>query len=297
MTYRAGFVALMGRPNVGKSSLLNALLGAKVAMTTDKPQTTRNAIRGILHGADAQLVLVDTPGIHRAQTKLSERMVKTARAEAHGVDSLWHIVDISRPPRVEDGWAADLCVASGVPVWLIANKADLVTKPESRLPAYLELAAYARRFMVSAKTESGLPGLVATALAELPEGDPFFPEEMVTDQPEDFYVSETVREQVLLATRDEVPHAVAVLTEERIRRSPQLMYIRAVIYVERESQKAIVIGEGGRMLRQIGQAARRELEQYYGHAVFLDLWVKVRRRWREEEDWLRRFGYPMPQKS
>lgn len=291
MSYRSGFVALLGRPNVGKSSLINMLLGRKIAIATMKPQTTRNAIRAILHGPEAQLVLVDTPGIHRAQTKLGERMVKTARAESRDVDGLWHVVDISHPPHEEDAWAARLCKNPDLPAWLIANKADLVMHAQDRLAPYLALAAYTRYFLVSAKTGLGIEDLKREAWQALPEGAPYFPEDMVTDQPEDFYVGEIIREQVLLATRDEVPHSVAVVVEERVPRSPQMMYVRALVVVERESQKAILIGQAGRMLRQIGQASRRELEQYYGHAVYLDLWVKTRRGWRNQDDWLRRFGY------
>lgn len=297
MSYRSGFVALLGRPNVGKSTLLNAVLGRKIAIASPKPQTTRNAIRGILHLPQAQLILVDTPGIHPTKSRLSERMVKTARLEVRDVDLLWHIIDISHPPRDEDRMVARICREAGKPVWLIGNKGDLVVSREERFAPFFELAPYDRRFVVSASEEWGLDELVKEAVDALPEGDPFFPEEMVTDQPEDFYVSETIREQTLRLLHEEVPHAVAVVVEERIRRSERLMYIRASIYVERDSQKAIVIGERGRMLKAVGEAARAELEQYFGHPVYLDLWVKVRRRWRDEEDWLRRLGYPVPRRN
>jgi len=295
VTYRSGFVALVGRPNVGKSTLLNAILGRKIAIATPKPQTTRLSIRGILHSQDAQLVLVDTPGVHRATSKLGHRMVKTAKAEARGVDALWHIVDISRPPREEDQWAADMCRAAESPTWLIANKSDLVGRVDERIKAYQQISDYAAWYPISALREEGLERLIADGLAALPEGDPYFPEDMVTDQPEDTYVGETIREQILMATQDEVPHSVAVVVDERTRRSAEMMYVRATIYVERESQKAILIGAKGRMLRRIGESARRELETYYGHAVYLDVWVKVKRHWREQEEWLTRLGFQAPE--
>lgn len=291
MAFRSGFVALVGRANVGKSTLLNALLDRKIAIASPKPQTTRISIRGIITRADAQLVLVDTPGVHRAGSPLSRRMARTTRGEARGVDRLWHIVDVSRPPREEDGFAADLCRAAGSPIWLVGNKADLVRDGEGRLAPYRTLAPYEAAFAVSARTEAGIETLLEAALAALPEGAAYFPEDMVTDQPEDVYVAEIVREKILMRLQDEVPHAVAVMVEERTRRDNGRMYIRATIYVERETQKAIVIGAGGAMLKAIGGDARRELEEYYGGPVYLDLWVKVRPHWREQEAWLNRMGF------
>lgn len=297
MSYKAGFVALLGRPNVGKSTLLNAILGHKVAITAQKAQTTRNRITGILHRPDAQLILLDTPGIHRAQNELGKRMVKTSRLAAGGVDGLWHIVDISRPPKEEDRWVADICRNSGIPAWLIGNKADLVEHVEGRFEPYFKLFPYDRAFTVSALEETGLNDLIQAAMDSLPEGDPYFPEETITDQSEEFYVSEVIREKVLETTHDEVPHSVAVVVEERVPRSGTLIYVRATIFVERETQKAILIGQNGQMLKQIGLMSRKDLEEYYGKRVFLDLWVKVRRHWRDQESWLRRLGYRDPEKG
>ncbi|MDA8192603.1 MAG: GTPase Era [Thermaerobacter sp.] len=297
LVYKAGFVALLGRPNVGKSTLLNALLGRKIAITTPKPQTTRNRIMGVIHRPDAQLVLVDTPGVHKALHKLGERMNKTSRSASRDVDLIWHLVDVSRPPSEEDQWVAGLCRSAAIPAWLLANKCDLVQNLAGRVEPYLALAPYARHFVVSAFYEQGLDPLRDAVFDVLPEGSPYFPEEMVTDQSEDFYVSEIIREKILDATRDEVPYAVAVMVDERVARSSRLTFIRATAYVERDTQKAIVIGSGGRMLKAIGQAARAELEAYYGHQVFLDLWVKVRPRWRNEDEWLRRLGFREPGRS
>ncbi|AEJ38914.1 Era family GTP-binding protein [Sulfobacillus acidophilus TPY] len=296
MAYKAGFVALVGRPNVGKSTLLNALLGRKVAIATPKPQTTRNRIVGIVHRPDGQLILLDTPGIHRAQHKLGQRMNQTARLTAREADLIWHIVDISRPPNEEDRWAASLCRQSQIPTWLIGNKSDLVADAAAGLAPYQELMGYQAHWIISAAHELGLTDLVERTFEVLPEGVPYYPEDMVTDQSEDFYVSEVIREHVLELTREEIPYSVAVVVEERTLRRPDLTYIRATIYVERDGQKAIVIGDGGRMLKQIGERARQDLEEYYRHRVFLDLWVKVREKWRNEESWLRRLGYREPDK-
>lgn len=296
MAYKSGFVALVGRPNVGKSTLLNALLGRKVAIATAKPQTTRNRIVGILHRPGAQVVLVDTPGIHRAEHKLGQRMNKTARISAKDADLIWHIVDVSRAPNQEDRWVANFCRESQVPVWLVMNKADLVEHVKERWAPYRELMDYQNAFVVSARQETGLPVLEEQTLEAMPEGAPYYPEDMVTDQSEDFYVGEVVREQVLELTREEIPYSVAVVVDERLARKPDLTYIRATIFVEREGQKGILIGGGGRMLKDIGRRARAELEAYYGHQVFLDLWVKSRERWRDQDAWLRRLGYEDPER-
>ncbi len=291
MITHSGFIALIGRPNVGKSTLLNAILDRKIAIVSPKPQTTRMNIRGILHRGGSELILVDTPGVNRARRSLDRHLARNARSAAKAVDGLWHVVDVSRPPREEDHWGADLCRAAGAPIWLLANKSDLVATPEERMTAYRMLADYERGYAVSALTGTGIDRLLADALACLPEGMAYFPEDMVTDQPEDTYVAEAVREQILLATEDEVPHSVAVVVEERTLRPNHTMYLRATVYVERESQKAILIGAGGRMLRRIGETSRRGLEEYFQTRVYLDLWVKVRRHWRDQEDWLRRLGF------
>jgi GTP-binding protein Era len=290
MSERSGFVALVGRPNVGKSTLLNAILERKVAIVTSKPQTTRSRIRGIWNEPAGQLVLVDTPGIHRPRHRLGEHMVHVAQAAVRDVDLIWHVVDLSQEPRDEDGWAGDLIRRTRIPGWLVGNKADRVENAGAALARYAELEPYERTYVVSALTGEGVVGLRADALARMPEGPRFFPEDMVTDQAEDFYIAEVIREQVLELTRDEVPHAVAVVVEEKQRKKPDLIYIRATLYVERESQRAILIGEGGRMSKAIGQRARAQLEDYFGERVYLDLWVKAQSHWRDREDWIRRLA-------
>ncbi len=296
MGYRSGFVALVGRPNVGKSTLLNALLGRKVAIAAKKPQTTRNRIVGVLHQPDSQVVLVDTPGIHQPQHQLGRRMNKTARLSAKDADLVWHIVDISRPPNQEDREVARFCQGIRMPVWLVLNKADLVSQVKGRWDPYRALMGYHTHFVVSALEETGLKALTRAVIEAMPEGAPYYPDDMITDQSEDFYIGEVVREQVLDMTREEIPYSIAVAVDERVLRRPDLTYIRCTIYVERDGQKAILIGEGGHMLKEIGKRARAELETYYGHQVFLDLWVKTREGWRDQDAWLRRLGYADPER-
>lgn len=296
MAYKSGFVALVGRPNVGKSTLLNALLGRKVAITTKKPQTTRNRIVGVVHQPEAQVVLVDTPGIHRPEHKLGQRMNKTARLSAKDADLVWHIVDVSRTPNQEDRLVARFCQEIKMPVWLVLNKADLVENVKDRWGAYRDLMSYQNQFVTSAAKGTGLKALTDATVGSMPEGAPYYPDDMITDQSEDFYIGEVIREQVLDLTREEIPYSLAVVVDERVLRRPDMTYIRATIFVERDGQKAIIIGEGGRMLKDIGRRARAEMETYYGHQVFLDVWVKTREGWRDQDAWLRRLGYADPER-
>ncbi len=291
MAFKSGYVALIGRPNVGKSTLLNAMLGRKIAIATAKPQTTRNRIQGVLHDPQGQIVFVDTPGMHQPHNKLDERMVGAADRALREVDLVAHIVDISKPPREEDLAIARIIAQLRHEAVIVGNKSDLVDHTEGRMDPYLAMAPYRESFVISAQAESGLTAMVKRFFQILPEGIPFFPDDMVTDQTEDFYITEVIREKILEETRDEVPHSVAITVEERNRRSETLMYIRSAIYVERDTQKAIIIGNHGQMLKRIGQLARKDLEEYYGQKVYLDLWVKVRGHWRDQDAWLKRLGY------
>ncbi len=287
---KSGFVALAGRPNVGKSSLVNAFLGRKVAIVSDKPQTTRNRIVAALHGEGWQMVLLDTPGIHRPRHLLGEKLVRTATGTLSGVDLLWHVVDLSQAP----GKGEDAVVRhfpAGGRVLLVGNKRDLVPEEEAggRLLSYAALYPYAGALPVSALSGKGLGDLREISLGFLPEGPAYYPEDTVTDQPETFVVAELIREKILHLTRDEIPHAVAVTVEEMEERG-ELLYVRAVINVERESQKGIIIGQGGLRLREIGSLARSDLEAVLGTRVYLDLWVKVKKDWRNREGFLREMG-------
>ncbi len=287
---KSGFVALAGRPNVGKSSLVNALLERKVAIVSDKVQTTRNRIVACLHGEGWQMILLDIPGIHRPRHLLGEKLVRTATGTLSQVDLLWHVVDLSRLPgkgeeAVVRNFPAQTCVL------LAGNKRDLVPDEEvgARMLSYASLHPYAGAFPISALTGMGLGELREVSLGFLPEGPAYYPEGTVTDQPESFVVAELIREKILHLTRDEIPHAVAVIVDEMEERE-NLTYIRAVINVERESQKGIIIGQGGRRLQEIGSLTRKELEGILDRRIYLDLRVKLKKDWRNREGFLRGMG-------
>ena len=293
--HKSGFVAIVGRPNVGKSTLLNRLLGQKIAIVSPKPQTTRNRITGIRTRPDSQIVYVDTPGLHQPRGKLGEFMAATAARALEGVDAVVFVTEATAGGVALDEAALAALAEVEAPVLLVLNKIDLVPDKRRILP---RLEAYAARYPfrelipISASTGQSVDRLEAAILALLPAGPAFYPRDQLTDQPETFFVAETIREQLFLLTRQEVPYAAAVRVQELVEREGgNRLYIRAVIFVEQPSQKAIVIGEGGAMLKRIGQAARRELEAFFGVPVYLDLWVQVRRHWRRNEAALREFGY------
>ncbi|MBX5475675.1 MAG: GTPase Era [Clostridia bacterium] len=292
--YRSGFAALIGRPNVGKSTLLNALVGHKVAIVSDKPQTTRNRILGVRHFPGGQVVFVDTPGLHKPRHLLGERMVRSALGALDGIDIVCLVVDLSEPaPGEGDRAAAEAVSRAAAPVLLVGNKRDRVPRQElePRLLAYRALGDFAAALAVSAVTGEGLDGLVDALRAHLPEGPEYFPDDQVTDQPEQRVAAELIREQVLHLTRDEVPHSVAVAIDEFARRPNGVLYVAATIYVERESQKGIIIGRGGRMLKAIGQGARQEIEALLGTRAFLELHVKVKPDWRNRAGSLEELGF------
>jgi GTP-binding protein Era len=305
--HRSGFVAVIGKPNVGKSTLINAWLGQKIAIVSPKPQTTRNRLRGILTRPDAQIIFVDTPGIHQPRHKLGEFMVETAAKSIPDADVVLFMVDVSEMPTAEDQQIAQLLEEHGQsPVILVLNKADLLP-PEKVQPhgdayfglvqydAWVECEAYRNQWMmISATRGDNRDKLLKMVVARLPEGPRYFPPDQLTDQNMRFIAAELIREQVLRFVYQEVPHAVAVAVEEWKRRREDLTYIRATVFVEKDSQKGILIGQGGKMLKRIGRAAREEIQPMVGNRVYLDLWVKVRKKWRKDEDELRRLGYALP---
>lgn len=294
--YRSGFVALIGLPNVGKSTLMNQLIGTKVAITTPKPQTTRFQIRGILTGPDYQVVFVDTPGIHKAKELFNRLMVEQAVKAIEEVDGVVWVVDAAdRRPREEEQ-ILEILRRTEKPTILALNKIDLVKKAEI-LPVidfFSKLYPFRAIVPISALERDGLSELTEEIVAMLPEGPPYYPPEMVTDQPERLLAAEIIREKLFMLTRQEIPYSTAVVVEE-FREDPEkkVLYIQAVIYVEKDSQKGIVIGKGGQLLKKIGTMAREELEFILGKRIYLDLWVKVLRGWRKEERLLRRLGIPM----
>ena len=292
-THKSGFAAVIGRPNVGKSTLINALIGQKIAIMSDKPQTTRSRILCILTEEDAQIIFLDTPGVHKPKHKLGDYMAKATEGALHGVDVVVFVVDVTEKMGAGEQYILKQLERVRVPVLLAVNKVDCIAR-EQVLPI---LANYAKAYdfagivPISAREGENLEGLLAEIKAHLPEGPQYYPADMVTDQPERLIVAELVREKVLALTRDEIPHAVAVDIEEMTARPKGDVYIRAVIYVERESQKGIVIGAHGALLRTIGQQARTDVETLLGAKVYLDLWVKTRKDWRNRANALREFGF------
>jgi GTPase len=289
--FRTGFVALVGKPNVGKSTLLNALLGQKVAIVSPKPQTTRMPLRGILTRPDAQIIFVDTPGIHDPRTKLGSFMVEQARRAIPDADVVCFVVDITAPPGRLDQRIAALVQRSRAPRLLVLNKVDLPNPHgQTHLEAYRALGPWDMELAVSSLRAEGLETLLDEIVKRLPPGPPHYPEDQLTDQSIREQAAELVREQVLRYTEQEVPHGVAVEIEEWEEKE-QAIYIRMTIYAEKDSQKGILIGAGGAMLKRIGSAARRGIEAALGRTVYLDLWVKARPNWRDDPSSLHWLGY------
>ena len=286
--FKSGFVSLIGRPNAGKSTLLNALVGQKVAIVADKPQTTRTAIQGVVTLPEAQIVFVDTPGIHKADSQLNKRLMDTVRNSLEERDLLLFVADAARQFGEQDRRAIDVARRIGTPVVLALNKVDLLKDKAALLPLIEEYKAvydFADYVPVSAVKKIGLDELRRVILERLPEGPAYFPEDYVTDQPERFLAGELIREKVLLATRQEVPHSVTVMVD-KWEETPKITRIYATIRVERDGQKAIVIGSGGAMLKQIGTLARQEMEKLFGLKIYLDLHVRVEPGWREKRAFL-----------
>lgn len=286
--HRAGFVSILGRPNAGKSTLLNALVGEKIAIVSNKPQTTRTAVQGILTEPDAQLVFLDTPGIHRTDTMLNKRMAEAVRTALEERDVLLFVHDAAVSFRPEDAEAIQLLKKVETPAIAVLNKVDLLKDKALLLPRIEKLAeqhAFAAYVPVAAAKGVGVAELKREIAARLPEGPAFFPEDQITDQPERFLAAEFIREKVLHHTRQEVPHAVAVAIEKWADEG-RLTRIAATVYVERDGQKAILIGARGAMLKQIGTEARADIEAMLGRKVFLELFVKVKENWRTDPQFL-----------
>jgi len=306
MAFHSGFVCIFGRPNAGKSTLLNALVGEKLAIVSPKPQTTRNRILGILQitklqvpkqkgRPGGQIVLIDTPGVHKPDSSLGRKMMTEVRQALEGCTLLLLIVDVTRHFGPGDEFVLELARKSETPVFLLLNKIDLLAHKDKLLPIinqYRTLYDFKEIIPLSARKGEGLDILLDKVIKALPEGPRYFPEDQITDQPARFMVAEVIREQVLLETSEEVPHATTVLVEQ-FEEGAKLTRIAAAIYCEREGQKRILIGKQGQMLKKIGTAARLQIEKMIGTKVFLELFVKVRADWREspafveELDWRR----------
>lgn len=294
MTFKSGFVAVVGRPNVGKSTLMNQLIGEKVAIMSSKPQTTRNSIRGVLNRPGSQMVLVDTPGLHRPKNKLGDFMMQSAMNTLADVDVILYLVEPENEIGPGDRYIMEMLDAIKTPVILVINKIDLSNSEQlDHCYGLYETTRHFQRIIpLSATLGVNLEQLLRELEAHLPEGPRYFPEDMITDQPERVIMAELIREKVLQYLEQEIPHGVAVVTERmRLNEEKQLMEVQATIFCEKKSHKGMIIGKSGRKLKGIGKSAREDMERFLGVKVYLELWVKVKEGWRDQTSSLRDFGY------
>lgn len=279
-----GFVALIGRPNAGKSTLVNRIMGDKVSIVSDKAQTTRNSIKAIYTTPDAQVVFIDTPGIHKPSHELGKQLNRSAVNALEGVDLIYFLMDASKPFGTGDRYVLDLCKKEKIPVFLIFNKIDLLTKEQMilQLTELNALGYFDEIIPISALTNDNIDRLLNITVQRLPEGDMQYPSEMTTEYPESFFITEIIREQVLTSTSEEIPHSVAIVIDN-LKEDKKAMLIQASILVERDSQKSILIGKQGQKIKTIGSRARLTLEGRYGKRIFLDLIVKTEKNWRNDQ--------------
>lgn len=291
--FKSGFVAIVGRPNVGKSTLMNQVIGQKIAIMSDKPQTTRNKIHGVYTSEQQQIVFLDTPGIHKRQSKLGDYMNQTALDTLHEVEAALFLIDASEGMGGGDRYIAEQLKNVRTPIILVMNKIDKI-EPEALLPLieeYRKLHNFAEIVPVSAKLGSNVNTLLEQIGKYLPEGPQYYPEDQVTDHPEQFVCAELIREKILQMTREEVPHSIAVTIEDMKVQDNGVVYISAVIFVERDSQKGIIIGKQGALLKEVGKRARTDIQNLLGSRIFMDLWVKVKKDWRNQDRVLRDLGF------
>ncbi len=282
--FHSGFVSILGRPNAGKSTLLNGLVGSKVAIVADKPQTTRTAIQGVYTTDAAQIVFIDTPGIHKGDSAIQKRMMESVRSSLDERDLLLYLIDATFKPREADQEAVSVLRHSNSPAFLIVNKVDLLDNREQMLPAiefFRDLHDWKEVLPISALAAEDVDKLRALIIERLPEGPPYFPADHVTDQPARFIAAELIREKILIETHQEVPHSVVVIVDQW-EESERLIRIFATIYVERDGQKAIILGSRGTLIKRIGTAAREDMEKLFGIRIYLDLHIKVQANWREK---------------
>ena len=291
--FKSGFVAIVGRPNVGKSTFMNYVLGQKIAIMSDKAQTTRNKIQGVYTKDDAQIVFLDTPGIHKPKHELGEFMVKSAYSALKEVDAVLFMVNVSEKRGPGDDFIIEKLKGIKTPIFLVLNKIDLVT-PEvllERVESYKDALDFAGVFPISVLQGNNVNELMEGLINALPEGPQYYPADQITDHPEYFVVSELIREKILQLTQEEIPHSVAVTVDKMHKDEFDKVHVYANIIVERKSQKGIIIGKGGRLLKEIGTRARRDIQQLLGNKVYLELWVKVEKDWRKRKSNLQEYGY------
>ena len=297
MSFKSGFVSIVGRPNVGKSTILNQLVGQKIAITSDKAQTTRNQIQGVLTNDEAQVIFIDTPGIHKPQNSLGDYMVKSAISSLSMTDVIWFVVDASQKRGPGDDFIIEqLKQIKNKPIYLIVNKIDLISKNDllMKIDEYqVNDFEWSEVFSISALNGSEVQDLVNDLIEKLPVGPRYFDEDFVTDQPERVIAAEIIREKILQLTHQEIPHSVAVVIDTFKREPNQKLLIEATIMVERATQKNILIGKQGSMIKQIGQLARRDIEILFDEKVNLQTWVKVKENWRDKQSSLHEFGYDL----
>lgn len=292
--FHSGFVSLIGRPNVGKSTLMNLLIGEKISIISSKPQTTRNKIQTILTTDNMQVIFVDTPGIHKAKSKLGDYMVKSAETSLNDVDIVLYLVEPYEKIKESDKAILERLQKVETPVFLVINKIDTIEKPEllKVIESYSKEYNFAEIIPLSALKGKNQETLLENIEKYLPEGPKYFPEDMITDQPEKQIVSEIIREKALYLLQDEIPHGIAVeITSMKHRKDKDIMDIEAIIYCERDSHKGIIIGKQGSMLKKIGSNARRDIQRFLGSQINLQIWIKVKKDWRDSDFLLKNFGY------
>ncbi|HHU6749601.1 TPA: GTPase Era [Staphylococcus pseudintermedius] len=291
--YKSGFVTIIGRPNVGKSTFVNRVIGHKIAIMSDKAQTTRNKIQGVMTQQDAQIVFLDTPGIHKPKHKLGDYMMKVAKNTLSEIDAVMFMVNVNEEIGRGDEYIMEMLKTVKTPVFLVLNKIDLV-HPDALMPRieqYQHYMDFAEIIPISALEGHNVDHFINVLKSYLPEGPQYYPDGQISDHPEQFVVSELIREKILQTTSEEIPHAIGVNVERMTQESEDRVHIEAVIYVERDSQKGIVIGKGGKKLKEVGKRARLDIEHLLGSKVYLDLWVKVQKDWRNKSSFIKQMGY------
>ena len=291
--FKSGFVAIVGRPNVGKSTFMNYVLGQKIAIMSDKAQTTRNKIQGVYTNQDCQIVFLDTPGIHKPKHELGNFMVESAYSALKEVDAVLFMVNAAEKRGPGDDFIIEKLKKIKTPVFLVLNKIDLISPDEllDRVESYQETIPFAGIIPISVLQGNNVQELMTTLTNQLPEGPQYYPSDQITDHPEYFVVSELIREKILHLTKEEIPHSVAVTVDKMQKDEFDKVHVYANIIVERPTQKGIIIGKGGKLLKEIGVRARKDIEQLLGNKVYLELWVKVEKDWRKKKSHLQDFGY------
>lgn len=291
--FKSGFVAIVGRPNVGKSTFMNYVLGQKIAIMSDKAQTTRNKIQGVYTNQDCQIVFLDTPGIHKPKHELGNFMVESAYSALKEVDAVLFMVNAAEKRGPGDDFIIEKLKKIKTPVFLVLNKIDLISPDEllDRVESYQETIPFAGIIPISVLQGNNVQELITTLTNHLPEGPQYYPSDQITDHPEYFVVSELIREKILHLTKEEIPHSVAVTVDKMQKDEFDKVHVYANIIVERPTQKGIIIGKGGKLLKEIGVRARKDIEQLLGNKVYLELWVKVEKDWRKKKSHLQDFGY------